>query len=165
MVAVCLVDLGEIVASQRQLAWAAQLWGAAEALREAAGIPLPPVEVADYERSVSEACVQLGARAFAAAWAEGRAMTPEQALAAEGQNQTPAPIQAATSAPIYPARLTAREVEVLRLLAGGLTDLQIAAKLILSPRTVHAHISSIYSKLGITSRSMATRYALEHHLA
>jgi DNA-binding NarL/FixJ family response regulator len=56
-------------------------------------------------------------------------------------------------------------VEVLRLLAGGLTDLQIAEKLILSPRTVHTHISSIYTKLSVTSRSAATRYAIEHHLA
>jgi DNA-binding NarL/FixJ family response regulator len=56
-------------------------------------------------------------------------------------------------------------VEVLYLLAGGLTDIQIAEKLVLSPRTVHAHISSIYSKLGVTSRSAATRYAMEHHLA
>jgi DNA-binding NarL/FixJ family response regulator len=55
-------------------------------------------------------------------------------------------------------------VEVLRLLAGGLTDAQIAEKLVLSPRTIHAHISSIYSKLGVTSRSAATRYAIEHHL-
>jgi DNA-binding NarL/FixJ family response regulator len=51
------------------------------------------------------------------------------------------------------------------LLAAGLTDLQIAEKLILSPRTVHTHISSIYSKLGVTSRSSATRFALEHRLA
>ena len=45
------------------------------------------------------------------------------------------------------------------------TDQQIADKLVLSPRTVHAHISSIYSKLAVTSRSAATRYAMEHHLA
>ena len=51
------------------------------------------------------------------------------------------------------------------MLAGGLTDLQIAEQLVLSPRTVHAHISSIYSKLAVTSRSAATRYAIEHHLA
>ena len=70
-----------------------------------------------------------------------------------------------TTPPTYPAGLTAREVEVLRLLAGGMTDLQIAEKLVLSPRTVHAHISSIYSKLGVTSRSAATRYAIEHGLA
>ena len=48
---------------------------------------------------------------------------------------------------------------------GGLTDVQVAEKLVISPRTVHAHISSIYSKLGVTSRSAATRYAIEHHLA
>jgi DNA-binding NarL/FixJ family response regulator len=56
-------------------------------------------------------------------------------------------------------------VEVLRLLARGLTDAQIAEKLVLSPGTVHAHTSTIYSKLGVTSRSAATRYAIEHHLA
>ena len=43
--------------------------------------------------------------------------------------------------------------------------LQEAEELVLSPRTVHTHLSSIYSKLGITSRSAATRYAIEHHLA
>ena len=90
-------------------------------------------------------------------------MTPEQALAAKGQKPTPMPTGTA-SPPTYPDGLTAREVEVLRLLAGGLTDLQIAEKLVLSPRTVHAHISSIYNKLGVTSRSTATRYAIEHHL-
>ncbi len=91
-------------------------------------------------------------------------MTPQQALAAQGHKPTPSPAIIATPSPTYPAGLTPREVEVLRLLAGGLTDLQIAEQLVLSPRTVHAHISSIYSKLAVTSRSAATRYALEHHL-
>jgi DNA-binding NarL/FixJ family response regulator len=56
-------------------------------------------------------------------------------------------------------------VEVLRLVAKGLTDAQVAESLVISPRTVHAHLSSIYNKLAITSRSAATRYAIEHHLA
>ncbi len=60
--------------------------------------------------------------------------------------------------------LTQREVEVLRLLAQGLSDAQIAERLVLSIRTVQAHARSIYSKLGITSRSAATRYAMEHKL-
>src|SRR6266704_794878 len=64
----------------------------------------------------------------------------------------------------YPDGLTAREVEVLRLLAQGLTDAQIAEQLVLSLHTVHAHLRSIYSKLGVTSRSAATRYAFEHQL-
>jgi len=68
------------------------------------------------------------------------------------------------SPPAYEA-LTAREVEVLRLLAIGLSNSQIAERLILSPHTVNGHIQSIYGKLGLNSRSAATRYALEHHLA
>jgi predicted ATPase/DNA-binding CsgD family transcriptional regulator len=161
---VYLVVLGEVAAAQQKLAWAAQLWGAAEALRDAFGVPIPLAQRADYERSISATRVHLGERAFATSWAQGRAMAPEQALAAKGQKPTPTPTTTA-SPQTYPAGLTAREVEVLRLLAGGLTDLQIAEKLVLSPRTVHAHISSIYNKLGVTSRSTATRYAMEHHLA
>jgi DNA-binding NarL/FixJ family response regulator len=92
-------------------------------------------------------------------------MTAEQALAAKGRKPAPPATTTVTPSPTYPDGLTAREVEVLRLLAGGLTDVQIAEKLVLSPGTVHAHISSIYSKLGVTSRSAATRYAIEHHLA
>ncbi len=165
MIAACLVGLGEVVSAQRQLAWAAQLWGAAESLRDATGIPIQPVESADYERAVSATRVHLGERAFAAAWAQGRSMTPEQALAAKGQKPASPPTTTIVPMQTYPAGLTAREVEVLRLVASGFTDAQIAEKLILSPRTVHTHISSIYSKLGVTSRSAATRYAMEHHLA
>jgi DNA-binding NarL/FixJ family response regulator len=92
-------------------------------------------------------------------------MTPGQALAAKGKKPFSSPTGPVTSASTYPARLTAREVEVLCVLAEGLTDGQIAEKLILSPRTVHAHISTIYSKIGVTSRSAATRYAIEHNLS
>jgi DNA-binding NarL/FixJ family response regulator len=66
--------------------------------------------------------------------------------------------------PTYPAGLTAREVEVLRLLAQGLTYAQIADKLIISRRTVNGHVTSIYSKLGVTTRATATRFAVEHNL-
>jgi predicted ATPase/DNA-binding CsgD family transcriptional regulator len=161
---VYLVVLGEVVAAQQKLAWAAQLWGAAEALRDAFSVPIPLAQRAEYERSISAARVHLGDRAFAVAWNQGRSMTPEQAFAARGQK----PITRSTTTappPTYPAGLTVREAEVLRLVAGGLTDIQIAEKLVLSPRTVHAHISSIYNKLDVTSRSAATRYAIEHHLA
>src|SRR5258707_109215 len=127
--AVFLVALGEVVAAQRQLAWAAQLWGAAEAMRDAAGVPIPLAQRADYERSVSAARVHVGERAFAASWAQGRSMTPEQALAAKGQKPAPPPTTTVTPSPTYPAGLTAREVEVLHLLAGGLTDLPKARKL------------------------------------
>jgi ATP/maltotriose-dependent transcriptional regulator MalT len=61
-----------------------------------------------------------------------------------------------------PAGLTAREAEVLRLVAMGSTSAQIAEQLTLSLLTVNTHVRSIYSKLGVTSRSAATRWAIEH---
>jgi DNA-binding NarL/FixJ family response regulator len=61
--------------------------------------------------------------------------------------------------------LTPRQAEVLRLLARGWTDAQIAGELFLSRRTVHAHLREIFRKLGVSHRSAATRYAIEHGLA
>lgn len=61
--------------------------------------------------------------------------------------------------------LTLRQAEVLRLLAKGWTDAQIADELFLSRRTVHAHLREIFRKLGVSHRSAATRYAIEHGLA
>jgi len=69
------------------------------------------------------------------------------------------------SMPERPAGLTSREVEVLKLVAAGMTSVQVATELFLSPRTVEAHLTSIYHKLGVTSRAGATRFALEHGLA
>ena len=67
-------------------------------------------------------------------------------------------------APVEPNALTPRELEILRLLAGGLTDSQIAERLVISRRTVNSHLTAIYGKLGVNSRAAATRYALEHQL-
>ncbi|MBS1911485.1 MAG: hypothetical protein JST22_05830 [Bacteroidetes bacterium] len=61
--------------------------------------------------------------------------------------------------------LTGREMEILRWVANGQTDAQIAEHLYISPRTVQAHLRSIYSKIGVSNRSAATRYALHHGLA
>jgi DNA-binding NarL/FixJ family response regulator len=61
--------------------------------------------------------------------------------------------------------LTARETEVVGLVAEGLTNAQIADRLRLSRRTVHAHMRSIFAKLGVSHRSEAGRYALQHGLA
>src|SRR4029079_10198534 len=61
-------------------------------------------------------------------------------------------------------QLTKREIEILRLVAQGLSDAQVAERLVLSPRTVNAHLTSIYNKLGVNSRSAATRFAIERGL-
>jgi DNA-binding CsgD family transcriptional regulator len=63
-----------------------------------------------------------------------------------------------------PARLSAREVEVLRLVAQGLTNAEIGERLSLTSRTVKAHVANIFGKLGVANRAAATRYAVEHDL-
>lgn len=63
-----------------------------------------------------------------------------------------------------PGGLTNRELEVLRLVASGMTDAEVAAELGISPRTVSNHLASTYSKLGVSSRAAATRFAVENHL-
>ncbi len=54
---------------------------------------------------------------------------------------------------------------MLRLVAQGLSDAQVAEKLVISPRTVNSHLTSIYNKLGVDSRAAATRFAVKHQLA
>jgi len=159
--------LAVVVAEQGETTWAVRLLAAAAALRDSLGTPLPPLYRAGHERSVAAARAQLGEQAFAVAWSEGYGITWEQALAARGPVTIPIethPTPRAKSPPTLPFGLTAREVEVLRLLAQGLTDAQIAEQLIISPRTVNTHLKAIYGKMQVSSRVAATRYALDQHL-
>jgi DNA-binding CsgD family transcriptional regulator len=71
---------------------------------------------------------------------------------------------ATTGAPAGSGRLTGRELEVLRLVAAGETNHAIATTLHLAEKTVHRHVSNIYTKLGVSSRAAATAYAYRHHL-
>ena len=88
-------------------------------------------------------------------------MSPAQAVEyALEQEPTPRP-----AVPLsYPAGLSAREAEVLRLVAEGLTNAEVAGRLFISPRTVNWHLGSVYRKLGFHSRTEATRFAIEHRL-
>jgi DNA-binding NarL/FixJ family response regulator len=69
-----------------------------------------------------------------------------------------------TSEPITRYKLTPREVEVLRLVAKGLSDAEVAEQLVISPRTVSKHLQSIYGKIEVNSRSAATRFALDQQI-
>jgi DNA-binding NarL/FixJ family response regulator len=74
--------------------------------------------------------------------------------------------EAAASTGIHaPARLTAREVEVLRLIAAGLSNREMAAALCRSERTVERHIENIYRKIDARSKADATAFVFRHHLA
>jgi predicted ATPase/DNA-binding CsgD family transcriptional regulator len=167
-----LEGLGEIALEEGQAAWTVRLYAAANAVRSAHGYYSPlGMKQPSYDQTVAAARAQFGEQAFAALWAEGQQLTPQQALTAEARTpiSTSGPKTVSTSKlpPLVesPGGLTAREVEVLCLVAMGLSKNQIAEQLVLSPNTVNVHIQSIYGKLGINSRSAATRYAIEHHLA
>jgi predicted ATPase/class 3 adenylate cyclase/DNA-binding CsgD family transcriptional regulator len=165
-----LISLARVAADEGQPEQATRLFGAAEPWLNSR-VQMDPANRADYERTVERARAQLGEKAFAAAWADGRSMTPKQALAAQGPVTRPpttpagpSPAPHAPKAPTSPDGLTTREVEVLRLVAQGLTDAQVAEQLVMSPHTVNSHLKTIYSKIGVSSRHAATRYASEHHL-
>lgn len=66
--------------------------------------------------------------------------------------------------PLLPAGLTAREAEVLRLVAAGKTNHEIATVLVVSDHTVRRHLQNIFAKIGVSSRAAATTYAFQHHL-
>lgn len=176
-IAFCLEGLAGVAVAQGQPTWAARVWGAAQTLRETISAPMPPVERSFYDYMVTTARGLTNGKAFDAAWLEGRSMTPEHALAMPKSESRPkqtglpivesirpVAVPAAKMPASNPAGLTAREVDVLRLVAQGMTDVQVAEKLIVSPRTVNWHLTSIYSKLQVSSRSGATRYAIEQGL-
>ena len=177
VIAFGLEHLAEISAAMGEPMRAAQLWGVEEALRDgeiASGsfLPnMPSIKHESYARSIADVRGRLGEKAFAIAWEEGRAMTPTQALEAQksmsistATPSEPSPASPANERSGALDELTVREVEVLRLVARGLTNEQVAEQLIISSRTVNSHLTSIYAKIGVSSRSAATRYAIEHKL-
>ena len=154
-----LLGLARVARAQGHYERAAVLLGAAE-VRLNITIDLNLAERTDYEREVAVTSIYLGQESYAQAHEKGRSMTPEQALAVSKPAMTaklPAPSA-------YPDGLTVREVEVLRLVALGLPDTQVADKLVISPRTVQSHLRSIYNKIAVNSRTAATRYAVGHKL-
>lgn len=65
---------------------------------------------------------------------------------------------------VWPAGLSEREVEVLRLIARGLANRQMANRLCISPKTVERHIQNLYDKIGVSTRAAATVFAMQHDL-
>jgi predicted ATPase/DNA-binding CsgD family transcriptional regulator/transcriptional regulator with XRE-family HTH domain len=160
--------LGAVAAAQGQPQPAVRLFSAAAALRQMIGYECGAVNQTEMTRHLATLRTHLDPGTFEALWTAGQALPLEAVLAealdvAQAAQAMPPPRSAPARA-TYPADLTAREVEVLRLVAQGLTNPQIAAHLCISPRTVHAHLHAIYGKLEVPTRSAATRFAVEHGL-
>jgi predicted ATPase/DNA-binding CsgD family transcriptional regulator len=152
----CLEGLATVAGAEGRIVHAARLWGAAEALLEKIEAVYTYVPDRSINRSQVAARSKIEEAVWGAAWAEGQAMTPEQAIE-YALKQEAAP-------EAYSSGLSAREAQVLRLVATGLTNAEVAEKLFLSSRTVDWHLSSIYRKLGLHSRAEATRFAAQHGL-
>jgi predicted ATPase/DNA-binding CsgD family transcriptional regulator len=147
-----------LAAAQGQAAQALRLAGAAAALRESIGASQMPAWHSHLERWLEPARCALGQQAAEEAFEDGRALSLEGAI---GEAIEPEPEGSTKERPDRPAGLTDREVEVLGLVAEGLTDVQIAERLYVSPRTVGWHLRSVYRKLGVGSRTAALRRATE----
>jgi DNA-binding CsgD family transcriptional regulator/tetratricopeptide (TPR) repeat protein len=161
-----LAGLARIAITLGEAERATRLLGAAESLRQTVGVPIPRMIRVGQERAVAAARARLGEETFAAAWAAGRALPIEQAVA-EALAAAPSPTPSAHRSPLDPALrfgLTPREAEVLRLVARRLTDKEIAAAIALSPRTVMHHVSSLLGKLGVPTRREAAAWAARHGL-
>ena len=158
---------------------AARLLGAADALMAVSGRVRLPGDQADYDAHRALVWAALGDKAYSAAWAEGRAMTSEQAVeytlrrddGHPGDPTTPDAVPAARphGAPtVTPARdlsaLTPREADVVRLIARSLTNRQIADELVISERTASSHVYRLLGKLGFTSRAQVAAWAARHGL-
>lgn len=141
---------------------AARLLGAAQARRQSVGCPLPGLGRLMHHHNECRTQVQgaLGDESFATAVQAGSELTCEEAVAcALGRPSTSAPTPAEENAPTPPTR---REREVVDLLALGLTNKEIAAKLVISPRTAGTHVANLLGKLGFTSRTQIATWAVEH---
>jgi non-specific serine/threonine protein kinase len=165
----CLEGLAAVAAGTGEAGQAARWLGAAEAIREAIGAPLPPVERPDREATLAAVRAALGEAAGAAALAAGRALPPGQATAEAlgdaSASRSPADERAVPLPAPAPGGLSRREAEVLRLVAAGRSNREVAEELALSVRTVERHITNLYGKIGAKNRADATAFALRHGLA
>jgi non-specific serine/threonine protein kinase len=157
--------------AQGQPAQAARLLGAATALHRATGVLLPPAERADGERITATVRRAMDGQRFAAARAAGCAMPAAQAVAealALVERAIPVAGAAANAEPSRRSQanggLTPREREVAAHIAGGLTNRQIGAELVITERTVVSHIEHIMAKLSVRSRAQIAAWAVERGL-
>ena len=163
-----LAGIAVVVAVQGRMESAVRLAGAAAALRQQIGIPVEEWQRAAYDLGLERARATLSAGAFAAAWAAGFAL-PAAAVIAEALAAAapvaPAGEPSGTTDPALAAGLTPREREVLRLLADGSSDREIAAALSISERTAGNHVQHILQKLNVDSRTAAAVFAVRHGLS
>jgi len=172
-----LESLAEACAAEGLSRQAVYQLAAAAGLRETLNTHQPPRQRLVVQRAFDSARQALGDEGFAAAWAAGQTMTLMQVLdrALLAEASGPRSRTSARSTPLQSTDhvagrsaiahvLTARELEVLRLVASGRSNREIAEELVLSVRTVERHINNLYAKIGARGKADATAYAFRHGL-
>jgi non-specific serine/threonine protein kinase len=147
-----------LAAAEGEAVRALRLGGATDALRQTYGVTIGPTEREAFRRRLEPAWRELGEKAGNKAWEAGRAMTLEEAMDlafVEPRSRPDLPPDGI---------LSARELEVLSLVAEGLSDAQAAERLYVSSRTVSGHLRGAYRKLGVNSRTAAVKRARERGL-
>ncbi len=150
----CLAALAVDAGSDRE---AARLFGAAHGIRVRIGAVRFKVWDAGYEASVAALRDAMGEQDFDTAWAEGAALSPDEAIAyaRRGRGERKRPSRGWGS-------LTPTERDVVRLVSEGLANNDIAGRLFVSPRTVQTHLTHVYAKLGLNSRVQLVQEAARH---
>jgi DNA-binding CsgD family transcriptional regulator len=136
---------------------AARLFGAAEAIRQRIGMVRFQIHEAGYQSSVAALRNAMGEEDFHRAWAEGAALSTDEAIAyaQRGRGERKRPTSGWAS-------LTPTEHDVVRLVSEGFGNNDIATRLFVSPRTVQTHLTHVYTKLGLTSRVQLAQEAARH---
>jgi predicted ATPase/class 3 adenylate cyclase/DNA-binding CsgD family transcriptional regulator len=150
----CLAELAAAADGHQR---AARLFGAAQAIRQRSGIARFQIYQLGRESALTEIRNTLGDTEFEAAWAEGAALSTEEAIgyAQRGRGERKRP-------PSGWASLTPAEHDVVQRVGEGLSNKDIAARMFVSPRTVQAHLTHVYAKLGLTSRVQLVQEAARH---
>lgn len=137
---------------------AAQLMGCAEALRTSMGTPIPPALQSVIDEDYFELRSVMGAHAFEAARQAGAATRTEEIVRRALAEQTST---AHSHQSVIHAKLTPREMEVIRLVAKGLRDQDIAKELVISRRTVEVHLRNMLEKAGVANRAALVAWAVQ----
>jgi non-specific serine/threonine protein kinase len=156
-----LAGVATVAVAHHQPIRATRLFAAVDRLRIAIGAGMEIWQRERYERALVRARAALPPERFEREWSAGTSLPLEQTIA-----EALADVDEPASAQDLPGiNLTAREVDVLRLVCEGLTDREIADILQIGPRTVNFHVTNLLTKFGLSSRTEVAVYALRNRLA
>jgi non-specific serine/threonine protein kinase len=155
-----LEPLAWVASAEKQHRHAARLFGVLKSMRHSTGGSLPRALAGEHDRCETQSREALGTKAFETAFAEGEQLPIDQAIAYALGDNTGAAKAGAVVDPVA-GQLTRRETEIAQLIAAGLSNKEIAARLVIAQRTAEGHVEHILAKLGFTSRSQVAAWVVQ----